>query len=269
MSTGHAILWAVLVLGLPQGQPPAPPPTGLIVGRVVDGSSGRPIAGAIVTLVGGALIPGSTLPVSLSGGPRAITNAGGQFVFRKLAKGAYILQTTRAGYADGAYGRRRPEGSMVSLLVDDGQRVGDVVIPMWKYGAISGNVVDEAGEPLIGVQVRAFQRRMMAGRRRILEGPTAQTDDRGFYRIANLIPGEYLIAFVWREASVPMSVWDLRRTAPQGDPRGLEVGRESSVIGMMWSPGSAQSIAIGNQLRQLEVVAPAPPAGADEAAVCI
>ena len=114
-----------------------------------------------------------------------------------------------------------------SLQVDDGQRVGDVVIPMWKHGAISGSVVDEAGEPLIGVQVRAFQRRIVSGRRRILDGPAALTDYCGFYRIPNETPGEYLVAFVWREASVPMEVWDLRRSLPPGDPRGLQVGREA------------------------------------------
>src|SRR4051812_21890718 len=95
-----AVLWTALVA---QAAPPpaAPSPTGLIVGRVLDGTSGRPVSGAIVSLGGAAGGPGAQ-----SRQPRAMTNANGYFVFRKVGKGSYSLTATRPGYVDGAYGRR-------------------------------------------------------------------------------------------------------------------------------------------------------------------
>src|SRR5262245_46401881 len=89
--TATAVWGALIALGVPLAQVPARPqpsqPTGLIVGRVVDAASGRPIAGAIVSLNGGAIRSGPGDP----GQPRAMTSASGQFVFRKLAKGSYSL----------------------------------------------------------------------------------------------------------------------------------------------------------------------------------
>ena len=199
------LLTAVVSQAVPPAPPPnAPPPTGLIVGRVLDGSTNRPIAGAVVSLDGGAIgpaSPGRTVP-------RALTSSSGQFVFRKVPKGSYQLRATRAGYADGSYGQRRPGGVSGSLALADAQRVGDAIVLIWKHATISGTVVDEAGDPLIGVQIRAFQRRFAAGRVRLTQASTAATDDRGFYRFPSLVPGDYLLAFVWREASVPTAIND-------------------------------------------------------------
>src|ERR1043166_729334 len=108
MTAAGAVLWTLCIAATsqaPQSQPsPSPPPTGLIVGRVVDGSSGRPIGGAIVSLGGAPFVPPGApgdMPMASAQGPRAITNASGQFVFRKLAKGTYSLTATRTGYVDG------------------------------------------------------------------------------------------------------------------------------------------------------------------------
>src|SRR5688500_16389287 len=91
-----AVLLTVVIAAAqpPQAAPPtqpAPPPTALILGRVVDGSSGRPIAGAIVTLIGGVVAQGFPSGPGAATQPRAMTNASGQFVFRKLPKGSFSL----------------------------------------------------------------------------------------------------------------------------------------------------------------------------------
>src|SRR4030095_7634406 len=101
MTAAGAVCWTVLTLASPQPQPAAPgqprPATGLIVGRVIDGGTGRPVSGAIVTLARGPARQ-----------PRAMTNTSGQFVFRKLTRGTYSLNATRAGYVTGTFGSRRP-----------------------------------------------------------------------------------------------------------------------------------------------------------------
>ena len=52
----------------------------------------------------------------------------------------------------------------------DGQRLADVEIRMWRNSAITGTVVDEAGEPAVGVRVQAFPRWFVAGRKRYAAG---------------------------------------------------------------------------------------------------
>src|SRR3954465_4524140 len=249
------MLWTVLVLIAMQGpQAVTPVRTGLILGRVVDGTSGRPISGAVVTLEG-TTAASSTLP-------RAITNSAGQFVFRRLGRGAFRLTSTRNGFVDGAYGRIRPGGTTLPVELDEGQRVNDVVIRMWKCASISGSVTDEAGEPLIGVQVRAFQRRTLSGRSRILQAGGALTDDRGVYRFGSLAPGEYLVAFVAREVTIPMSSAEMLRSPPdRNDPAYVELNRSRIILGIngLPIPGMSNSIIVGDLIRQFDIDAPAPP----------
>jgi len=250
----------------PPSQTATPPPTGLIVGRVVDAASGRPVAGAVVSLVGGNVAftgPGVN-------GPRAITNGTGYFVFRKLAKGTYSLTAARPGYVDGAYGRRKPGGMPMPLALDEAQRVNDVVIPIWRHATISGTVTDEAGEPLIGVQLRVFQRRIVGGRYQLSPGPQATTDDRGYYRVAALQPGDYFVAFVWHEASMPAASAELLRNGASADPKMQDLQRERFAIGgMIGAPGSQYAMQVGSSVRDLQGNAPVPPAAPDDAAVYI
>src|SRR4030095_12888744 len=106
MTAAGAVCWTVLTLASPQPQPAAPgqprPATGLIVGRVIDGGTGRPVSGAIVTPAGAARAPAVCVGAVWAGAggrrfggrsppwegaparqPRAMTNTSGQFVFRK------------------------------------------------------------------------------------------------------------------------------------------------------------------------------------------
>ena len=233
--------------------PQPPPPTGLILGRVVDGASGRPVPGVIVSLEGAT----PAAPPASTGLPRAITNSNGQFVFRRLPKGAFGLTALKPGYVEGAYGRSRPGGSAATIELADGQRTSDVVIPLWRFAALSGTVTDEAGEPLVGVDVRAFERRYIAGRRKLSSGLTQATDDRGMYRFGNLAPGEYVVGFVSREVTMPLSAAELLRT-PSNDPKYLDMSRDRMSLGIMnMNPGSSLNVQIGDLVRQ--VAGPVPP----------
>src|SRR6476619_4209527 len=87
-----------------QRYPAAGPASGLIVGQVVDAGSGRPVAGAIVTILGsgGARSPADTVSV--------LSTSDGRFFFRDLPPGTFAITATKMGYVDGASGRRRPLG---------------------------------------------------------------------------------------------------------------------------------------------------------------
>jgi len=149
--------------------------------------------------------------------PRILTDGEGRFAFRKLTRGNYTLNVTKTGYASGSYGRSQ---------LDDNEHLTDVAIRIFKFASISGRVMDEAGEPIVGVSVRTYRRTLVAGRRRLTQGPSATTDDRGMYRIFNVTPGEYVV-------NVPMT----SITAPVSAPTGQAATQNYS--------GTAQNISMG------------------------
>ena len=198
------------------GRSAQPPPplvaTGLLVGRVVDPASGKGVGGAIVTLNGGPartpipVQPGARpAPPPPPAGPlQILTDAEGRFAFTSLFRGNYTLTTTKTGYAPGAYGRMRPGGPTRSLQLDDGEKLGDVTVRLFKFGSISGTVVDDTGEPVVQTMIRVYRRTLVAGRRVLMPtGPQVQTDDRGAYRIGSLAPGEFVVVAPVIPVTVP------------------------------------------------------------------
>lgn len=225
MTSGRAILLGALLvmasISAVGSQTPggsAAPPTGLIVGRVVEVGSNKPISGVVVTMAdpsGAGAAPRAAAP------RQVLTDAQGRFVFRLLPKGSYTLTATIGSngftpngfivtglgfqigaYLNGGYGQRRPGGPLQTIDLADGQRIGDAVIGLWKGASISGVVRDEVGEPLVGLVVGAVR---VASDGRLLTGPTKKTDDRGMYHIGTLTPGTYLVFVNRRRCSCPPS----------------------------------------------------------------
>lgn len=226
----------VLVLAL-AAQLPEPPPDALVAGRVVDAASGRPVAGAIVTPAGSVVVTSPTA----SGPARVLTNASGDFVLRGLRKGALVLTATKGGYVNATYGQRRPGGSTQPIPVEAGQRITEIELRMWKYGAIAGTIVDEAGDPAVETRVQALRRTFVAGRRRYTAGPGAATDDRGAYRIAGLTPGDYIVVVPSTQTAVPTDVMEsFFSGTPISDARRMELGRELGAIGSATAPAGSQ-----------------------------
>jgi hypothetical protein len=90
----------------PQAPPPTIAGTGAMTGAVTDAISGRPIAGAVVTLE-------ERQPQS----PRAtrsyrqVTTAKGRFAFLNLPAGeTYFVTSSKPGYLDGRGQDQRPAG---------------------------------------------------------------------------------------------------------------------------------------------------------------
>ena len=200
-----------------------------VSGRVVDAVTGQPIAGVVVTPAGSAVVLDEASPLP----PRALTNGQGAFVLRGLRKGTVYFTAAKNGYADATYRQRRPGGSGQGIPLAAGQHARDVEIRMWRHAAITGTVVDEAGEPAVGVRVESYAQYFVAGRKRLNPGATGVTDDRGVYRIANLMPGGYAVAVRARQNSIPDSVMDVffSPSGGAGDEERFRVGRELNALG--------------------------------------
>jgi hypothetical protein len=241
---------------------PAPqaPATGIILGQAVDGVSGQPISGATVSIGGapsvadGQLAPGGD-PALLeaisraNGATRVLTSPLGQFVFHDLQRGSYRLTAAAPGYVPGSFGQHRVNDASRPITLDDGERVGDATIKLWKYATVSGRVVDDAGEPVVLVAVRVLRTQVVGARRSMTAAGQVQTDDRGMYRISTLVPGSYVVAVPQTISTIPLAVADAYATAIRSG------GSESNVLSMELNASGApfpglSGLRVGDQQMQ-------------------
>jgi hypothetical protein len=212
--------------------PPSSAPatgTAAISGVVTDAVSGQPVTGAIV-----ALGRTENAPQAL---PRLVTDARGRFVFRNLpAAPNYTLSARRFGYAYTRYGWTAPNQSLAvadikRINLADDQWVSNVTIPLWKLGTISGRILDERSEPVVGAAVRAFTMRKIAGQPQPVAGPLAMTDDRGAYRITDLDPEQYVVSVLSVQSTVLSTTPEAPQTRAIGEIEtgGIGAGRPSTV----------------------------------------
>ena len=196
------------------------------MGIIVDALTDRPVANAQVTL-GGTIAGVNNTEI--------LTDAEGRFVFLDLRKGTYTITATKAGYADGAYGRRRPGGLTQTLSLADAERIGDLKIPIWKHAAITGTIRDEAGEPMVDLPVRVLMPAFVAGKLKLTPGAIARTDDRGVYRIGSLAPGDYVVVVPSTQTTAPQSIVDLIRDfrGTSSGPGAVDLYRDLSFSGSL------------------------------------
>jgi carboxypeptidase family protein len=190
------------------GAPPGPR-TGLIVGQVVDAVTGAPIPEAVVLLTMPKYF--ENLPTTPKG--RVMADGEGRYFFADLPAGEYFLRASKEGYAGGTYGQRRASGESQRFSLGEGERRTDAKLLLWKFAAIEGTVVDEVGEPVVGVAVYALSRDFIGGRARYGKmttqpwaAPTATTDDRGMFRISQLTPASYVVVVPSTQTTVPVAI---------------------------------------------------------------
>jgi hypothetical protein len=249
------------------------PPSGVILGRIVETDTDRGVAGAVVRLsagpaarpaVGGSGGPSAGAGAGVSAAPNAITNASGHFLFRDVPSGTYTITVQAAGFLPASYGQRRPDGPPRSVQVDATRPPTNVTIRVWRPGAIEGTLRDELGDPLVGAAVRAMRRELHSTDASFAAAVATSTDDRGLFRLAPLPPGEYVVFAPSRTTSVPRSMadqlanaysgtrsnvtrdepqvlWNMKVSGTLISPEGIDAG--GAVVEVPFLPGRATLIA--------------------------
>ena len=178
-----------------------PVPLFRVAGVVTNASTGTPVRKVAVTLefVSGAN-PGPATQTQ-------IADVGGYFEFASVAAGQYRLRADRRGYPKQEY---QPGTGGLSVLRD----TTDISFRMEPFAALTGTVVDENGDPIQGAEVQLIRSEVQAGLRQLRPANSALTDDRGQYRVAQLVKGRYYIAASARAQAVSESAVYARRYFP-------------------------------------------------------
>ncbi len=118
------------------------------------------------------------------------TDEKGHFEFADLVPGTYYVSAAHVGMV--MKGSRAREGMVLTLEAGKPQVLSLVMLP---GAVITGRVLNEDGEPMQHVSVGAMRYiYSIYGRHLSPTGNTAETDDKGEYRLFGLEPGSYLIA---------------------------------------------------------------------------
>ena len=194
-----AVVLALAITLLAQAAPPQSTPKQelcAVAGRVVTAAEGTPLRSARVLLI--AERSGSQ--------PRtyaAETDGSGAFVLKSVVPGRYTFFAEHTGYVSQQY-RSLSAASGAVLALHPGQQLSGVLFRLILAAVVTGRITDQDEEPMVGIQVMALRRPTedeiedeagLAARKQdqLLPAGSAQTDDRGQYRIFGLAPGDYYL----------------------------------------------------------------------------
>ena len=174
--------------------------SGVIRGRIFAAEGEYPLARATVTLY------------STDGRgderPRTVrTDSRGEYEFRDLESGKYLLRASRNGYLRQHYGQKTSSEAgrrqaVTPLSLASGQVLDSIDFELIRGGVLEGTVMDQHNEPRSRVSVTLSAYRSISGERNLFPVGRTQTDDRGRFRLFDIPPGSYYLRAAPRAFSV-------------------------------------------------------------------
>jgi hypothetical protein len=221
--------------------------TASIEGIVTRLDTGAPVVGAQVTLTAlnpltSALLAGAdpaTLqalqaaqPISQTPPPQIPpinTDSEGKFAFKNLAGGSYRVMAVANGFVRQEYGQRSLNGQGTPFALAADQNKKDVALRLTPAGTVSGRILDENGQPALGIPVQILRAAYNVNGRVYQAVGTGSADDRGQYRLFGVPPGRYYLS-IGNPPGPPRTV----------APAGVLIGQPGgSVYAFSYFPGVA------------------------------
>jgi hypothetical protein len=163
LSAWILIAFPVIARAQPARDVPPPPPAATIAGRVVADGTNDPLPNVRVAIAAG-----------VSAGRVVLSDADGRFTITTAA-GRHTISARKTGYAPAETAISAPANAVEIRLV--------------RGAVISGRVINEFGDPMMGARV-TVETRSPPGSRSIA---TTETDDGGEYRVSSLPAGTFVV----------------------------------------------------------------------------
>jgi hypothetical protein len=188
--------------------------TAVVRGRVLRADGGPlPSAQVIAAPFGVQRPPAGTSTGADGSYELTVTNVAAGDRFR--------ITAFKPGYQSADYGQRNASTRGDPIGIEPGETEERTDIMLQRLAGIAGRILDDLGEPVEGVSVRAATLRYVNGRRQLVDaGQARQTDDLGRYRLFGLRPGQYAIS------------------ATVGQIVGMEMSAELPGYGTTYFPGT-------------------------------
>jgi len=159
-----------------------------LAGSVVDAQTGEPLKRSLVVVQGFSLpktTSAGSIPLEIS--RTTLTDGSGGFRFSGLPTARYMVRAQKPGF-----GASETAGVRFGAIELNSSKE-DVRITLSALGVITGKVVDQNGEPMRGVGIKALSSSVQDGLRQTRTERTVTTDDHGEYRMWDLPPGKYYL----------------------------------------------------------------------------
>src|SRR5215831_849523 len=176
----------------PKQDPASEPCT--VTGRVITAAEGEPLKSARIALVAEDTKSHDSMYAASS-------DSDGHFLLKDVPPGRYQFFASHTGFVEQHYKGTNNAGPIFSLR--SGEKVSEVLFRLVAAAVITGRISNEDGDPMEHVEVLALRRRTEdeaededAPVQHKLQAEavgTAESDDRGQYRIFGLKPGEYFV----------------------------------------------------------------------------
>ena len=229
----------------PSAAQPAPS-TYTVSGTVVSATTGTPLAQTRVTLTD---TNNSRNVASL------LTGEDGRFAFRRLGPGKYSLQGSRRGYLTSGY--QQHEQFWSALVTGEKLETQNLVLRLMPAAVLSGKVLDEAGEPVRGAEVKLYMEQRANGMTRVMPAGNTPTNDLGVFEFFSLSPGKYFAAVSakpWYAVHPPSAPPGSTVSAPVLVDKPLDVAYPSTYYGGTTSSDEASPILIkGGDREEIEI----------------
>jgi len=163
---------------------------GQISGRVYRSDTGEPVSKAQVELY-----PADPETAKAAGPERIVrTGPDGTFLFPDLPAGTFAVSVWHNGFSE--FSRQEDERDQPGFItLKPGQKLESLALSLHPTGVISGQVSDEEGEAVQGLEVFALRIDFQpGGRKQVSASARTVSDDLGNFRMPNLPPGSYYVS---------------------------------------------------------------------------
>jgi hypothetical protein len=209
LGASYLLLASIQLIAQPlqvQRDKPAPKPgTSAIRGRVLAAGTNSPIRRATVSLQAPNPLDAYTTTTDLEG----------RYEFTELPSGEYRLSASKGTFVPTEYGQRRPFERGKAIKLEEGEDAEKIDIVLSRGVVITGTLLDDVGDPAVGVPVTLMRAQFSGGKRRLVGvRRPVETNDVGQYRVYGVAPGTYFLAALPTTANpqIPVS------SAPAGAP---------------------------------------------------
>jgi Carboxypeptidase regulatory-like domain/Prealbumin-like fold domain len=168
----------------------------LVFACICAAQSGYRIAGIVVSKVDGHPLSRVRVRATDTGNDQKsaslITGDDGRFEFTAVPAGKYSLNGGKRGFITSYYDQH--ENFWTGIVTGAGVDTENLVFKLAPAAAITGQVLDESGDPVRNARITLYRVDHSSGIEQIRAFGSGQTDDLGTYEFASLNPGTYFLS---------------------------------------------------------------------------